>query len=273
MSPRIAARFAQLRAQNRAGFIPFVTAGDPDAQTFARILSGLPRAGADLIEIGMPFSDPMAEGKPIQASSLRALQSGQTMRRTLEQLQSFRNADPDTPVILMGYYNPICAYGLEAFASDAGTAGADGLIVVDLPPEEDEGLRLAAAAHEIATIRLATPTSDANRLQTIVLGASGFIYYVSLTGVTGAAAIDADAALSRITAIRAQTDLPVAVGFGIRTQSDAARVAKVADAVVVGSAMVQSITNALQNQDDSVEAALTLCSALSGAVRAARPKG
>jgi tryptophan synthase alpha chain len=274
MSRRIDARFAQLKASNVAGFIPFVTAGDPDFETSRLILRGLPGAGADLIEIGMPFSDPMAEGKPIQASSLRALQGGQTMARTLSLVRDFRETDAATPVVLMGYANPIVAYGVERFCADAGQAGADGLIVVDMPPEEDSALRRAADAHDLDVIRLATPTTDAHRLAAVLDGASGFVYYVSVTGVTGAQSVQADRALANVAAIRARTALPIAVGFGIKTPHDARAIARSADAAVVGSAIVQRVADFIKDNPRGgtgcVQSVLSFCRELSAAVRAAR---
>jgi tryptophan synthase alpha chain len=238
---RIAARFAELKEQNRAGFVAFVTAGDPNYDTSLEILSGLPQAGADIIELGMPFTDPMAEGPAIQSSSLRALKAGQTMTKTLAMVRSFRQGDAATPIVLMGYYNPIHSYGVEKFSRDAQAAGVDGLIVVDLPPEEDQELRGPAQAAGLDLIRLATPTTDAERLPAVLDGATGFLYYVSIMGVTGSKNInpaDVTAALKRI---KAATSLPVAVGFGIKTEADAASVAKSADAAVVGSALVSEI--------------------------------
>jgi tryptophan synthase alpha chain len=274
MSCRIAARFAKLKAADRAAFIPFVTGGDPDFATSQEILLGLPAAGADLIEVGMPFSDPMAEGKPIQASSLRALQNGQTMSKTFALVRALRAQDQETPVILMGYANPVFAYGAEAFARDAAEAGADGLIIVDLPPEEDEELRLAAKARGLAVIRLATPTSDDHRLKTIVDGADGFVYYVSITGVTGAQAIVTANAAAKVAQIRRHTPLPVAVGFGIKTAADAAQIARVADAAVVGSAVVNTVGE-FMNPDGSTRPGcaghvLTFCRNLADSVRNAR---
>jgi tryptophan synthase alpha chain len=274
MSRRIAARFAKLKAENRAAFIPFITGGDPSFEISREILHGLPRAGADLIEIGMPFSDPMAEGKTIQASSLRALTHGQTMKKTFELVRGFRATDADTPIILMGYANPVFAYGAQTFARDAAAAGADGFIVVDLPPEEDEELRLAAKSHGLAVIRLATPTSNDSRLATIVNGADGFVYYVSVTGVTGAQAIATDAAIAKLAQIRRHTDLPVAVGFGIKTPADAATIARVADAAVVGSSVVNSVVEFI-NPDGTIRPGcaahvLTFIESLATAVRQAR---
>ncbi len=241
---RIEARFQKLKQEGRAGFVTFVTAGDPDVATSAKILAGLAGAGADVIELGMPFSDPMADGPAIQASSLRALLAGANMKATLAMVREFRKTDNATPIVLMGYFNPIYIYGTEKFVSDAVAAGVDGLIVVDLPPEEDE-LRKPAAAAGLDFIFLATPTSDAARLPRIVEHASGFLYYVSVTGITGtrsAASADVATALKRL---RGFTKLPIAVGFGIKTPENAAEVAKVADAVVVGSALVEKVRDNL----------------------------
>jgi tryptophan synthase alpha chain len=238
---RIAQRFAELKMQNRAGFIAFISAGDPDYDTSLEILKGLPDAGADIIELGMPFTDPMAEGPAIQASSLRALKAGQTMSKTLAMVRSFRAGNQKTPIVLMGYYNPVHSYGVDKFSRDAHAAGVDGLIIVDLPPEEDRELRTPAKAAGLDLIRLATPTTDAKRLPAVLGGATGFLYYVSVMGVTGSKTInpvDVTAALKRL---KAATSLPVAVGFGIKTEADAAAVAKSADAAVVGSVLVSEI--------------------------------
>ena len=241
---RIEARFRKLKAEKRAGFVTFVTAGDPDAATSATILAGLAGAGADVIELGMPFSDPMADGPAVQASSLRALQSGANMKATLAMVREFRKADNETPIVLMGYFNPIYAYGTEKFVADAVAAGVDGLIVVDLPPEEDE-LRAPAAAAGLDFIFLATPTSDAARLPRIVEKASGFLYYVSVNGITGTRSVDATDVAAALTRLRRFTKLPIAVGFGIKTPQSAAEVAQSADAVVVGSALVDKVRDNL----------------------------
>lgn len=242
---RIDARVAKLKAEGRAALVTFVTAGDPDTDTSLAILKTLPGAGADIIEFGMPFSDPMAEGPPIQAADIRALAAGQTMVKTLEQVRAFRAGDNETPIVLMGYYNPIYIYGVERFVSDAKTAGVDGLIVVDLPPEEDEELCLPAIKAGISFIRLATPTSDDKRLPVLLRNSSGFVYYVSVLGVTGvksAAAGDVATAVSRI---KAHTPLPVMVGFGVKTGEQAAAIAAHADGVVVGSALVNAVRDTL----------------------------
>jgi tryptophan synthase alpha chain len=237
---RIEARFAALAKEKRAGLVTFVTAGDPDAATSAAILKGLGGAGADIIELGMPFSDPMADGPAIQASSLRALKNGQNMHKTLAMVRDFRAGDDKTPIVLMGYYNPIYIYGVDTFVADAKAAGVDGLIVVDLPPEEDELAKPLAKAG-LDFIFLATPTSDAKRLPAIVRHASGFIYYVSVLGITGTTSANADNVASALSRIRATTKLPIAVGFGVKTPQDAAAIAKSADAVVVGSAIVEKV--------------------------------
>ena len=270
---RIAARFDELRAQNRAGFIPFITAGDPDRETSLAILKQLPKAGADIIELGMPFSDPMADGPAIQASSVRALKAGMTVRATLHMVEQFRKDDDTTPIVLMGYYNPLHAYGVEAFARDAARAGVDGLIIVDLGPEEDQVLRAAAAKAGLAIVRLATPTTDDQRLRTVLNGASGFLYYVSVAGVTGTKAFteaDVKAAIDRI---KRATDLPCAVGFGIRTPEGAAAIARIADAAVVGSAIVSRIADGVKSQQPNarlIDETLSFCRSLGNAVHAAR---
>ncbi len=238
---RIDARFAALRAAGRAGLITFITAGDPDHETSFEILRGLPAAGADLIELGMPFSDPMADGPSIQAAGLQALQNGASQRRTLDLVRRFRQGDTDTPIILMGYYNPIYRYGVARFITDALTAGVDGLIVVDLPPEEDTELCLPALKAGLNFIRLATPTTDDKRLPAVLNNTSGFVYYVSITGITGTASADAALVDEAVTRIRRHTELPVAVGFGIKTAAHVADVARFADAVVVGTAIVDRV--------------------------------
>jgi tryptophan synthase alpha chain len=271
---RIATRFAELKQQNRAGFIAFISAGDPDYETSLEIFRGLPAAGADIIELGMPFTDPMAEGPAIQASSLRALKAGQTMKRTLQMVREFRKQDSRTPVVLMGYYNPIHSYGVDRFTTDAASAGVDGLIIVDLPPEEDGELRHPAARAGLDLIRLATPTTDARRLPTVLEDATGFLYYVSIMGVTGTKTIAPEEVAASLARIRAATDLPVAVGFGIKTEADAAKVARIADAAVVGSALVAEISRFSgpdgKNVAGAVKAVLDLSSRLAGAAHNAR---
>lgn len=242
---RLAKRFADLKAEGRGGLVTFVTAGDPNADVGLEILLGLPAAGADIIELGMPFSDPMADGPAIQASSQRALANGMTLRKTLDQVRTFRAQDDATPMVLMGYFNPIHHYGVEKFVTDAKTAGVDGLIIVDLPPEEEAELCLPALVGGINFIYLTAPTTDDERLPRVVENASGFVYYVSITGVTGTASAavgDIEAAVARI---RRHTDLPVAVGFGITSAKAAGDVAAVADAAVVGSALVNRIRDNL----------------------------
>ena len=238
---RIEARFAKLRAEGRKAFVTFVMAGDPDAETFEAVLAGLPGAGADVIEIGMPFTDPMADGPAIQLAGQRALAGGQTMTRTLEMVRRFRAGDAETPIVLMGYYNPIYARGVDRFLAEAVEAGVDGLIVVDLPPEEDEELCLPAQAAGLNFIRLATPTTDARRLPKVLTNTSGFVYYVSVTGITGSASADAGAVGPEVARIKAATPLPVCVGFGIKTAEAAREIAGVADGAVVGSAIVDRI--------------------------------
>jgi tryptophan synthase alpha chain len=271
---RIERRFASLKAANRGGLVAFITAGDPNHALSADLLRRLPAAGADVIELGMPFTDPMADGPAIQASSLRALRSGMTLKKTLQLVGDFRKGDGDTPIILMGYYNPIYSYGVPAFLKDAKTAGVDGLIVVDLPPEEDEELCLPALKAGLNFIRLATPTTDDHRLPTVLRNTSGFVYYVSIAGITGtrsAANADVTAAVARL---KRHTDLPIAVGFGIKTADQAEAIAKVADAAVVGSALVSRI-GAHVGEDGSaspkaVEETLALVRELAAGVRRAR---
>ena len=271
---RIARRFAALRDEGRAGLITFLTAGDPDEERAMAILRGLPGAGADVIELGMPFTDPMADGPSIQAAGLRALAAGQTMKRTLAMVAAFRRDDDETPVVLMGYYNPIYIYGVDRFLEDALAAGVDGLIVVDLPPEEDAELREPAARAGIDFVRLTAPTSDEARLPTLVEHASGFIYYVSITGVTGAATADSASIIDALGRIRRFSDLPVAVGFGIKTPEGAENVASLADAAVVGSAIVQRIADAVEGGKQVtpklVESVLYFVSDLAAGVRRAR---
>ena len=242
---RIEKRFAALKAEGRSALVTFVTAGDPDQKTAREIVLGLPAAGADIIELGMPFSDPMADGPSVQASSLRALKAGATLANTLELVAAFRAEDQNTPIILMGYYNPIYIYGVDAFLTDAKAAGIDGLIIVDLPPEEDSELCKPAIDAGIRWIRLATPTTDDERLPKVLNNASGFIYYVSILGVTGSASTPEDATRKAVMRLKSHTDLPVAVGFGIKTPEMAATIAKSADAAVVGSAIVDRVLEGL----------------------------
>jgi len=242
---RIDKRFAALKREGRAGLVAFVTAGDPDYETSLAILKGLPAAGADVVELGMPFSDPMADGPAIQASSQRALKAGQTMKKTLSMVREFRTEDDTTPIVLMGYYNPIYIYPVDRFIADAVDAGVDGLIVVDVPPEEDEELRPAATAAGLNVIRLATPTTDAKRLPAVLANTSGFVYYVSIAGITGTAAPDIAAVGAHVGRIKAHTSLPIAVGFGVKTEEQVRALANVAEGVVVGSALVSAIAESL----------------------------
>ncbi len=242
---RIDRRFAKLRAEGRAGLVTFLTAGDPDPETGAAILAGLPAAGADIIELGMPFSDPMADGPAIQVASQRALAAGMTLAKTLDMIARFRKQDDETPIVLMGYYNPIYAFGVERFLATAVKAGVDGLIVVDLPPEEEAELCLPARAAGINFIFLTAPTTDDNRLPRVLANASGFVYYVSITGITGTASALATDVASAVKRIRRFTPLPVAVGFGIKTPDQAAEIAAAADAAVVGSALVNRLADNL----------------------------
>jgi tryptophan synthase alpha chain len=274
---RISRRFASLRQQGRSGLVTFITAGDPDLGTSMDILRRLPAAGADLIELGMPFSDPMADGPAIQSSSQRALRAGQTLRRTLGMVAAFRQADGETPIVLMGYYNPIYAYGATAFAADAKKAGVDGLIVVDLPPEEADELYLPATAVGLDLIFLAAPTTDEVRLPRVLACARGFLYYVSITGVTGTRAAATEEVEAAVAMIRQHTTLPIAVGFGIRTPEQAAAVAATADAAVVGSALVGEIARSLGSDGGThpklVDRVAELVSALARGVRSAPVRG
>jgi tryptophan synthase alpha chain len=271
---RIDRRFAMLKAQGRAALVTFLTAGDPDADTSLAILKALPQAGADVIELGMPFTDPMADGPAIQASSQRALTTGQTLKKTLAMVRAFRESEDATPVILMGYYNPIYIYGVEKFLADAKAAGVDGLIVVDLPPEEDEELCLPALRAGLNFIRLATPTTDDRRLPAVLANTSGFVYYVSVTGITGMAAPDAGAVNAAIGRIKRHTKLPIAVGFGVRTAEQARAIAAAADGVVVGSALIEALRQSLDQRGKatsrSVAAVTSLVSSLAQGVREAR---
>ena len=250
---RIETRFAALKAEGRAALVTFITAGDPDMETSLTIMKSLPEAGADLIELGMPFSDPMADGPAIQQAGRRALLAGQTMVRTLEMVRRFRADDTTTPVVLMGYYNPIYIYGAERFLTDAAAAGVDGLIIVDLPPEADEELCLPAMKHGINFIRLAAPTTDAERLPRVLQNTSGFVYYVSITGITGSATPDPAKVASAVERIQQKTELPVAVGFGVKNADQACAIGKAADGVVVGSALVSAIAGSLDDQGKATE--------------------
>jgi tryptophan synthase alpha chain len=273
MSTRIDTRFAELKAQGRAALVTFLTAGDPDGETSLALIKALPKAGADVIELGMPFTDPMADGPAIQASSQRALKAGQTMKKTLTMVRAFRKADDATPIVLMGYYNPIYVFGVERFLTEAKAAGVDGLIVVDLPPEEDEELCLPALAAGLNFIRLATPTTDDKRLPAVLANTSGFVYYVSITGITGAATPDAGKVAAAVARIKRHTKLPVAVGFGVRTAEQAAGIASGADGVVVGSALVSVLKGSLDPNDKATEKTVSgvvdLVAALARGVRGA----
>ncbi len=271
---RIAARFAALRAEGRGALIPFVEARDSDAETSLALLRGMPEAGADLIEIGMPFTDPAADGPTIQAAGKRALRAGASTVRTLAMLRHFRRDDAATPIVLMGYCNPILAYGTERFCRDAATAGADGLIVVDLPPEESDLLAPHAAAHGLDVIRLVAPTTDEKRLARVLAGSAGFVYYVSIAGITGTSTATAAQLGEAIPRIRAATDLPVAVGFGVRTPEQAATVVRAADAAVVASALIDTLAADLDEQGraraGTVDLVLDQVRALASGVRGAR---
>ncbi|HLY05889.1 MAG TPA: tryptophan synthase subunit alpha [Rhizomicrobium sp.] len=270
---RIAVRFDELRRQERAAFVPFITAGDPDGETSFAILERLPAAGADIVELGVPFSDPMADGPAVQASSQRAIAAGMTLAKVLDMVRRFRKRDLATPVVLMGYYNPIHAYGTARFAKDAAQAGVDGLITVDLPPEEDAVLRTPAAAQHLDIVRLATPTTDEGRLDKILEAAGGFVYYVSVAGVTGTKTFAAEDVRQALRRIRARTTLPCAVGFGIKTADQAAEIARLADGAVVGSSIVARIAAGLQERlrrAAIVKDVTDFCAGLAAAVHSAR---
>jgi tryptophan synthase alpha chain len=268
---RIAARFAELKKANRAAFVPFITAGDPDPETSFAILEKLAGAGADMIELGVPFSDPMADGPAIQASSLRALDEGMTLHKVIELVRRFRRADKTTPIVLMGYYNPIHHYGSARFARDAADAGVDGLITVDLPPEEDEVLRTPAAAQGLDVIRLATPTTNYDRLQTVLSGAAGFLYYVSVAGVTGTKSFEAGDVREAVARLKSRSPVPICVGFGIKSPEQAAEIARFADGAVVGSAIVSRIAEGRRGQA-LVKDVVEFCAELADSVHAARTK-
>ncbi|KQU54883.1 tryptophan synthase subunit alpha [Bosea sp. Leaf344] len=268
---RIQTRFAACAAEGRAALVTFVTAGDPDHQTATAILHALPGAGADIIELGVPFTDPMADGIPIQLAGQRALKAGQTLAKTLAMVEGFRKAGHDTPIVLMGYYNPIYVYGVERFLQDARAAGVDGLIVVDLPPEEDVELCLPALAAGVNFIRLATPTTDDRRLPKVLQNTSGFVYYVSMTGITGGTIASYDAVGEAVARIKRHTDLPVAVGFGVKTAEDAEAIARGADGVVVGSALVERVRASLDGEgratEKTVSAVTSLVAELAAGIR------
>ena len=274
MSTRIDRRFEELKSQGRAALVTFLTAGDPDPETSLALLRAVPAAGADVVELGMPFTDPMADGPAIQLSSQRALKAGQTLKKTLAMVRAFRQADDATPLVLMGYYNPIYVYGVDRFLRDAKSAGVDGLIVVDLPPEEDEELCLPALKAGVNFIRLATPTTDDKRLPAVLANTSGFVYYVSITGITGAATPDPAKVAAAVARIKRHTKLPVAVGFGVRTTEQAAVIASGADGVVVGSALVNALKASLDRDDKATAKTVTvvvnLVAELARGVRGAR---
>jgi tryptophan synthase alpha chain len=273
VTTRIDKRFAELKKKGRAALVTFITAGDPDYDTSLAIMQGLPKAGADVIELGMPFTDPMADGPAIQASSLRALANGQNMKKTLKLVREFRKTDKETPIVLMGYFNPVYIYGVEAFVTDAKKAGADGLIVVDLPPEHDDELCLPAIKAGLNFIRLATPTTDEARLPRVLTNTSGFVYYVSVLGITGTKAPNLKDVASKVKRIKAHTTLPVAVGFGVKTAEQAKSIAANADGVVVGSAIVSAVKDSLNKKGEATgktkKAVLALVSDIAKGVRAA----
>ena len=266
---RLQTRFAELKQQNRAALVTFVTAGDPNYDASLAILKGLPAAGADVIELGMPFTDPMADGPAIQLANIRALEGGQDLAKTLQMVREFREGEQVTPLVLMGYFNPIHKYGVERFIAEAVASGVDGLIVVDLPPEHNIDLCDPAQAAGLDFIRLTTPTTDDKRLPKVLNGSSGFVYYVSVAGVTGAGAATLDHVEQAVTRLRRHTDLPLCIGFGIRTPEHAATIARLAEGVVVGSALIDQIANATSDEQ-AVDGVLSLCSALAEGVRGAR---
>jgi len=274
MTTRIDTRFAALKAEGRAALVAYLTAGDPDAETSLAIVEALPAAGADLIELGMPFTDPMADGPAVQAAGLRALNAGATMVKTLALVRAFRKADDATPIVLMGYYNPIYIYGVEKFLVDAKAAGIDGLIVVDLPPEEDEELCIPAMKAGLNFIRFATPTTDEKRLPAVLKNMSGFVYYVSITGITGAATPDFGKVKQAVAELKRHTDLPIAVGFGVKTAEHARTLAEGVDGVVVGSALVEAVRKSLDEPGGAaaatVKAVTDLVAELAAGVRSAK---
>jgi tryptophan synthase alpha chain len=274
MSTRIEKRFAKLKADGRAALVTFTMAGDPDTATSLEVIKALPKAGADMIEIGMPFTDPMADGPAIQAAGVRALAAGQTLAKTIQMVRDFRKGYDDTPIVLMGYYNPIYIYGVDKFLVDAKAAGVDGLIVVDLPPEEDDELCIPALKAGLNFIRLATPTTDDKRLPTVLNNTSGFVYYVSITGITGSAAPEPAKVSAAVGRIKKHTKLPVAVGFGVRDAASARAIAEGADGVVVGSALVEVVRKSLDKdgkaQGQTAKAVAALVSELAEGVRSAK---
>lgn len=274
MTTRIDTRFVELKQAGRSAFVTFVMAGDPDPATSLEIIKALPKSGADVIELGMPFTDPMADGPSIQAAGLRALKVGMTLKKTLDLVRDFRKDDNATPIVLMGYYNPIYIYGVDKFLVDAKSAGIDGLIIVDLPPEEDDELCLPAMKAGLNFIRLATPTTDDKRLPAVLANTSGFVYYVAITGITGAAAADATAVSGAVARIKRHTKLPVCVGFGIRTPENAQAIASHADGAVVGTALVDALKNSLDAEGrataKTVNAVAELTAALAQGVKGAK---
>jgi tryptophan synthase alpha chain len=274
VTTRIDTRFAELKKEGRAAFVTFLMAGDPDPATSLELIKALPKAGADLIEIGMPFTDPMADGPSIQAAGLRALKAGMTLKKTLALVRDFRTDDSTTPIVLMGYYNPIYIYGVDSFLVDAKSAGVDGLIIVDLPPEEDDELCLPAMKAGLNFIRLATPTTDDKRLPAVLANTSGFVYYVAITGITGAAAADSTAISAPVARIKRHIELPVCVGFGIRTPENARAIAAHADGAVVGTALVDALRQSLDAEGratgKTVDAVAELTAALAQGVKGAR---
>ncbi|MBX9741030.1 MAG: tryptophan synthase subunit alpha [Beijerinckiaceae bacterium] len=274
MATRLDARFKACRDEGRAALVTFLMCGDPDPETSLALLRALPKAGADVIEIGMPFTDPMADGPSIQAAGLRALAAGMSLKRTLGVVKAFRETDDATPIVLMGYFNPIYVYGVDRFVADAKALGVDGLIVVDLPPEEDDELCLQALAAGLSFVRLATPTTDAARLPKVLTNTSGFVYYVSITGITGAATPDYSRVSEAVKRIKAHTDLPIAVGFGVKNAETAAAIAAHADGVVVGTALVDALKHSLDGQgaatDQTIPAVTKLVVELASGVRRAR---
>ncbi len=274
MTTRIDARFAELKREGRSAFVTFLMAGDPDPDTSLQIIKAMPKAGADIIEIGMPFTDPMADGPSIQAAGLRALKAGTTLKKTLALVRAFREGDNATPLVLMGYYNPIYIYGVDKFLADAKSAGVDGLIIVDLPPEEDTELCLPALKAGLNFIRLATPTTDDKRLPAVLANTSGFVYYVSITGITGAASADSKAVGEAVARIKRHTDLPVCVGFGIRTPEAAQAIAERANGAVVGTALVDALRGSLDGEGrataKTVGAVADLAASLAKGVRGAK---
>ena len=274
MTTRIDTRFAELAAEGRSAFVTFVMAGDPDPVTALEIVKALPKAGADIIELGMPFTDPMADGPSIQAAGLRALQAGMTLRKTLQLVRDFRKTDDKTPIVLMGYYNPIYIYGVDKFLPDAKEAGIDGLIIVDLPPEEDNELCIPAMKAGLNFIRLATPTTDDKRLPAVLANTSGFVYYVSVTGITGSASADASVVGKAVARLKRHTKLPVCVGFGIRTPEAAQAIASHANGAVVGTALIDALKGSLDADgratSKTVSAVADLTAALAAGVRGAK---